>query len=144
MSGKESHANNVAARNLYDLPCHQITAMLLQKYPDYDTIFTRSKTQRTVLHVAAYWSNKTALQMIKDHVQRNYPGKPVPWNLIEGVNTVLDFASLGVREKALPALGPEGNKVATRSTKKAALECYKFLRENGALHNWELQGTMVA
>ncbi|KAM6528957.1 hypothetical protein FALCPG4_009909 [Fusarium falciforme] len=132
------------SRNLYDLPCHQITAMLLQKYPDYDTIFTRSKTQRTVLHVAAYWSNKTALQMIKDHVQRNYPGKSVPWNLIEGGNTVLDFASLGVREKALPALGPEGNKVATRSTKEAALECYKFLRENGALHNWELQGTMVA
>ncbi|KAJ4157720.1 hypothetical protein NW754_009369 [Fusarium falciforme] len=132
------------SRSLYDLPCHQITAMLLQKYPGYDTIFTRSKTQRTVLHIAAYWSNKTALQMIKDHVQRNYPGKSVPWNLIEGGNTVLDFASLGVREKALPALGPEGNKVATRSTKKAALECYKFLRESGALHNWELQGTMVA
>ncbi|UPL01367.1 hypothetical protein LCI18_012301 [Fusarium solani-melongenae] len=112
--------------------------------PCYDTIFTRSKTQRTVLHIAAYWSNKTALHMIKDHVQRNYPGKPVPWNLIEGGNTVLDFASLGVREKTLPALGPEGNKVATRSTKKAALECYKFLRENGALQNWELQGTMVA
>ncbi|KAJ4218838.1 hypothetical protein NW759_007989 [Fusarium solani] len=132
------------SRNSYDLPCHQITRMILQKYPDYDTIFTRSKTQSTVLHVAAYWSNKTALQMIKDHVQRNCPGKPVPWNLIEEGNTVLDSASLGVREKALPALSPEGNKLATRSTKKAALECYKFLRENGALHNWELQGTMVA
>ncbi|KAL2686858.1 hypothetical protein Neosp_004400 [[Neocosmospora] mangrovei] len=132
------------SRNSYDLPCHQITGMLLQQYADYDGIFARSKTQRTILHVAAYWSNNTALQMIKDHVQRNCPGKLVPWNIIEGGNTVLDFASLGVREKTLPALGPEGNKVATRSTKKAALECYKFLRENGALHNWELQGTMVA
>ncbi|RSL68696.1 hypothetical protein CEP54_002737 [Fusarium duplospermum] len=141
---KEQDANYIAARNSYDLPYHQITGMLLQKYPDYDTIFTRSKTQRTVLHVAAYWSNKTALQMIKDHVQHNCPGNSVPWNLIEGGNTVLDFASLSVREKALPALGPEGNRAATRSTKKAALECYKFLRENGALHNWELQGTMVA
>ncbi|KAI8725603.1 Protein kinase domain-containing protein [Fusarium sp. LHS14.1] len=85
------------SRNSYDLPCHQITGMLLQKYPDYDPLFTRSKTRRTVLHVAAYWSDKTALQMIKDHVQCHCPGKPVPWNLIEGGNTVLDFASLGAR-----------------------------------------------
>ncbi|EEU45289.1 uncharacterized protein NECHADRAFT_80834 [Fusarium vanettenii 77-13-4] len=132
------------SRNSYDLPCHQITGMLLQKYPEHNILFTRTKTQRTVLHVASYWSNKTALQMIKDHVQRNCPGKPVPWNLIEGGNTVLDFASLGVREKTLPALGPEGNKAASRSTRKAALECYRFLRQNGALHNWELQGTMIA
>lgn len=42
--------------------------MLLAKYPDFDDVFrVTDERGRSSLHIAAYWSNKTALQMIKDH-----------------------------------------------------------------------------
>ncbi|KAF5553500.1 serine threonine kinase [Fusarium napiforme] len=111
----------------------------------FDDIFRIiDERDRTSLHIAAYWSNKTALQMIKDHAQRHFPSKKVPWNTVASGNTVLDHALLGIKEKSPPALDSEVNKVAARSTKKAALGCYVFLRENGALHNWELEGSLVA
>ncbi|KAJ4262925.1 hypothetical protein NW762_006538 [Fusarium torreyae] len=129
----------------YDLACHQITALLLDKYPEYERLMQTSDAQgRCILHVAAYWSNKTALQMLKDHVNRHYPEILLPWNTLASGNSVLDHATLGVQEKSLARWGTEINKVATRSTKKAALACYEFLRENGALHNWEFEGIMVA
>nr|RBQ94673.1 hypothetical protein FVER53263_07705 [Fusarium verticillioides] len=133
------------SRDSYDLACHQITRMLLAKYSAFDDVFrVADDRDRTSLHIAAYWSNKTALQMIKDHSQRNFPNKKIPWNAVASDNTVLDHALLGIKEKSLPALDTEVNKVATRSTKKAALACYVCLRENGALHNWELEGSLVA
>ncbi|EMT72535.1 hypothetical protein FOC4_g10001169 [Fusarium odoratissimum] len=133
------------SRDSYELACHQITRMLLAKYPDFDDVFrVADERGRTSLHIAAYWSNKTALQMIKDHAQRHFPNKNIPWNTVASGNTVLDHALLGIKEKSLPALDTEVNKVATRSTRKAALACYVFLRENGALHNWELDGSLVA
>ncbi|KAF5588154.1 serine threonine kinase [Fusarium pseudoanthophilum] len=111
----------------------------------FDDIFPIADERgRTSLHIAAYWSNKTALQMIKDHAQRHFPDKKIPWNTEASGNTVLDHALLGIKEKSLPALDTEVSKVATRSTKKAALACYVFLRENGGLHNWELEGSLVA
>ncbi|KAL5610225.1 hypothetical protein FOVSG1_004906 [Fusarium oxysporum f. sp. vasinfectum] len=133
------------SRDSYELACHQITRMLLAKYPDFDDVFrVTDERGRSSLHIAAYWSNKTALQMIKDHAQRHFPNKNIPWNTVASGNTVLDHALLGIKEKSLPALDTEVNKVATRSTRKAALACYVFLRENGALHNWELDGSLVA
>ncbi|ENH66844.1 Serine/threonine-protein kinase HT1 [Fusarium oxysporum f. sp. cubense race 1] len=133
------------SRDSYELACHQITRMLLAKYPDFDDVFrVADERGRTSLHIAAYWSNTTALQMIKDHAQRHFPNKNIPWNTVASGNTVLDHALLGIKEKSLPALDTEVNKVATRSTRKAALACYVFLRENGALHNWELDGSLVA
>ncbi|KAM5363478.1 hypothetical protein ACJA88_013507 [Fusarium oxysporum] len=133
------------SRDSYELACHQITRMLLAKYPDFDDVFrVTDERGRSSLHIAAYWSNKTALQMIKDHAQRHFPNKNNPWNTVASGNTVLDHALLGIKEKSLPALDTEVNKVATRSTRKAALACYVFLRENGALHNWELDGSLVA
>ncbi|EGU77133.1 hypothetical protein HZS61_014606 [Fusarium oxysporum f. sp. conglutinans] len=133
------------SRDSYELACHQITRMLLAKYPDFDDVFrVADERGRTSLHIAAYWSNKTALQMIKDHAQRHFPNKNIPWNTVASGTTVLDHALLGIKEKSLPALDTEVNKVATRSTRKAALACYVFLRENGALHNWELDGSLVA
>ncbi|EXM17337.1 serine/threonine protein kinase [Fusarium oxysporum f. sp. vasinfectum 25433] len=133
------------SRDSYELACHQITRMLLAKYPDFDDVFrVADERGRTSLHIAAYWSNTTALQMIKDHAQRHFPNKNIPWNTVASGNTVLDHALLGIKEKSLPALDTEVNKVATRSTRKAALACYVFLRENGALHNWELDGPLVA
>ncbi|RKL16461.1 hypothetical protein BFJ68_g5073 [Fusarium oxysporum] len=114
------------------------------KYPDFDDVFrVTDERGRSSLHIAAYWSNKTALQMIKDHAQRHFPNKNNPWNTVASGNTVLDHALLGIKEKSLPALDTEVNKVATRSTRKAALACYVFLRENGALHNWELDGARL-
>ncbi|KAF5594360.1 serine threonine kinase [Fusarium subglutinans] len=133
------------SRDSYDLACHQITRMLLAKYPVFDDVFrVADERGRTCLHIAAYWSNKTALQMIKDHAQRHFPSKKIPWNAVASGNTVLDHALQGIKEKALPALDNQVNKVASRSTRKAALACYVFLRENGALHNWELEGSLVA
>ncbi|KAG7418401.1 Serine/threonine-protein kinase HT1 [Fusarium oxysporum f. sp. rapae] len=133
------------SRDSYELACHQITRMLLAKYTAFDDVFrVADERGRSSLHIAAYWSNKTALQMIKDHAQRHFPNKNIPWNTVASGNTVLDHALLGIKEKSLPALDTEVNKVATRSTRKAALECYVFLRENGALHNWELEGSLVA
>ncbi|KAF5687897.1 serine threonine kinase [Fusarium denticulatum] len=133
------------SRDSYDLACHQVTRMLLAKYPAFDDVFRIADERgRTCLHIAAYWSNKTALQMIKDHAQRHFPNKKIPWNAVASGNTVLDHALQGIKEKSLPALDKEVNKVATRSTRKAALACYVFLRENGALHNWELEGSLVA
>ncbi|EWZ46369.1 serine/threonine protein kinase [Fusarium oxysporum Fo47] len=133
------------SRDSYELACHQITRMLLAKYPDFDDVFrVTDERGRSSLHIAAYWSNKTALQMIKDHAQRHFPNKNNPWNTVASGNTVLDHALLGIKEKSLPTLDTEVNKVATRSTRKAALACYVFLRENGALHNWELDGSLVA
>jgi hypothetical protein len=119
--------------------------MLLAKYPAFDEIFRIADERgRNSLHIAADWSNKTALQMIKDHAQRHFPDKKIPWNAVASGNTVLDHALLCIKEKSLPALGTEINKVVTRSTRKAALACYTFLRENGALHHWELEGSLVA
>ncbi|KAH7254278.1 uncharacterized protein BKA55DRAFT_737986 [Fusarium redolens] len=133
------------SRDSYDLACHQVTRMLLAKYPAFDDVFRIADEKgRSSLHIAAYWSNKTALQMIKDYAQRHFPSKNIPWNTVASGNTVLDHALLGIKEKSLPALDTEVNKVATRSTRKAALACYVFLRENGALHNWELEGSLVA
>ncbi|KAG4281208.1 serine/threonine protein kinase [Fusarium proliferatum] len=133
------------SRDSYDLACHQITRMLLAKYPAFDDVFRIADERgRTALHIAAYWSNKTALQMIKEHAQRNFPNKTIPWNTEASGNTVLDHTLQGIKEKSFPALDNEVNKVATRSTRKAALACYLFLRENGALHNWELEGSLVA
>ncbi|KAF4945004.1 hypothetical protein FGADI_12263 [Fusarium gaditjirri] len=133
------------SRDSYDLACHQMTRMLLAKYPAFDDIFRIADERgRSSLHIAAYWSNKTALQMIKDHAQRHFPNKKIPWNTVASGNTVLDHALQGIKENSIPALDTEVNKVATRSTRKAALACYVFLRENGALHNWELEGSLVA
>ncbi|KAF5639240.1 serine threonine kinase [Fusarium sp. NRRL 52700] len=133
------------SRDSYDIACHQITKMLLAKYPAFDDVFRIADERgRTSLHIAAYWSNKTALQMIKEHAQRHFPNKNIPWNNVASGNTVLDHALQGIKEKSFPTLDNEVNKVATRSTKKAALACYVFLRENGALHNWELEGSLVA
>ncbi|SCO40934.1 related to death-associated protein kinase 1 [Fusarium fujikuroi] len=133
------------SRDSYDLACHQITRMLLAKYPAFDDVFRIADEKgRTSLHIAAYWSNKIALQMIKEHAQRHFPNKTIPWNTEASGNTVLDHALQGIKEKSFPALDNEVNKVATRSTRKAALACYAFLRENGALHNWELEGSLVA
>ncbi|KLO92417.1 Uncharacterized protein LW93_11991 [Fusarium fujikuroi] len=133
------------SRDSYDLACHQITKMLLAKYPSFDDIFRIADERgRTSLHIAAYWSNKTALQMIKDHARRHFSNKNIPWNTEASGNTVLDHALQGIKEKSFPALDTKINKVATRSTRKAALACYVFLRENGALHNWELEGSLVA
>ncbi|KAF4341452.1 serine threonine kinase [Fusarium beomiforme] len=133
------------SRDSYDLACHQITRMLLNRYPTFDDIFAIADDKdRSVLHIAAYWSNKTALQMIKDHAERHFPNKALPWNAVATGNTVIDHALLGIKEKSLLKLDEVVNKVATRSTRKASLACYVFLRENGALHNWELEGTLVA
>jgi hypothetical protein len=119
--------------------------MLLAKYPAFDDVFRiTDEKRRSSLHIAAYWSNKTALQIIQGHAQRHFPSKNIPWNTVASGNTVLDHALLGIKDKSLPALDTEVNKVATRSTRKAALACYVFLRENGALHNWELEGSLVA
>ncbi|KAF5716280.1 major facilitator superfamily transporter [Fusarium mundagurra] len=98
-------------------------AYILPK-PAFDDVFrVADERGRTSLHIAAYWSNKTALQMIKDHAQRHFPSKKIPWNTVASGNIVLDHALLGIKEKSLPALDSEVNKVATRSTKKAALAC---------------------
>ncbi|KAF4960305.1 hypothetical protein FSARC_10502 [Fusarium sarcochroum] len=129
----------------YDLPCHQITTLLLDRYPEYERLMQTSDAEgRCILHIAAYWSNKTALQMFKDHIDRHYPDISLPWNTLASRNSVLDLSTLGIQKMALATWGTEVNKVAMKSTKKAALACYEFLRENGALHNWEFEGTMVA
>ncbi|CVL11284.1 related to death-associated protein kinase 1 [Fusarium proliferatum] len=133
------------SRDLYDLACHQITRMLLAKYPVFDNLFRVADDRgSSSLHVAAYWSNRTALQMIKGHAQRRFPNQKIPWNTSASGNTVLDHALLSIKEKSLPAPNSTVNKVATRSTREAALSCYVFLRENGALHTWELEGSLVA
>ncbi|KAF4436404.1 serine threonine kinase [Fusarium acutatum] len=131
-----------ASRDSYDLARHRIARLLLDKYPTFDEIFQRDDMGQSVLHRAALWFNKTALQMITAHAQRHCSSKILPWNTVASGNTVLDYIILGVTEN-FPMLYPEVNKVATRSTKKAASACYSFLRENGALHNWEMEGSMV-
>ncbi|KAM0548044.1 hypothetical protein ACHAPJ_010102 [Fusarium lateritium] len=113
----------------YDVPCHQITALLLGKYPEYERLMQTSDAEgHCILHVAALWSNKTALQMLKDHVRQHYPDESLPWNTLASGNSVLDVAMLGIKNMALAKFGTEVNKVAMRSTKKPALACYKFLR----------------
>ncbi|KFA78610.1 hypothetical protein S40288_06979 [Stachybotrys chartarum IBT 40288] len=132
-----------SARGSFNLPCHQITEMILAKYPDHTNLLL-GPNGSNALQTAAYWGNGTALQMIKDHMQRKFPRKTVPWNVKANGNTVLDYAMLAVQDQKIKALEPIVNRVATRATRESALACYEFLRENGAVHNWELQGTMVA
>ncbi|KAM0226904.1 hypothetical protein ACHAPO_011998 [Fusarium lateritium] len=134
-----------ASRETYDNACHQITRMILSKYPAFENIMSVYNAQgQTVLHCAAQWSNKTALQMIKDHFERHFPRRPVPWNTQANGGTVLDWAWHVCTKKSIPERHDEvANKIHTRTTRKAALDCYVFLRENGAMRERELEGLLL-
>jgi hypothetical protein len=120
--------------------------MLLERYPAYDLQTLTDDDDRTVFHDAALWSNTTALQMIKDHLQALSPDRPIPWNVQAQNDTVLDEAVARVMTKDGEAtLGHSADlgRVAAASSRIALTTCYRFLRENGALHQWELDGFLL-
>lgn len=121
--------------------------MLLQKYPEYKYYIQTDIDGLTVFHHAAIWSNTTALRMIKDHLQTHYPNKVIPWGIQARSYTVLDAAVARLVGKDTdPVLGHsvELSRVAAASSRLASIACYRFLRENGALHHWELTGVLLS
>lgn len=120
--------------------------MLLEKYPAYDLQILTDHDGRTVFHDAAFWSNTTALQMIKDHLEALSPDRPIPWNVQAQNDTVLDeaVARLMITDgEAILGHSADLGRVAAAPSRITLIACYRFLRENGALHQWELDGILL-
>ncbi|CAI4212143.1 unnamed protein product [Parascedosporium putredinis] len=137
--------NSSLLRASHGMPCHQLTAFILEQYPDYKNLLL-GPDSRNPWHVAAYWANNTAIQMMRSHIRRKYPREKEPINERATGNTPLDYATMGVRKNEIAGERSEGmalDKSLARQVRASAVECYKSLREAGALHNWELLGNTI-
>jgi hypothetical protein len=97
------------------------------------------------LHTAAYWSNRTAIQMIKEHVDEHYPDKEVPYNVTtdDGI-TALDCSARAVSKNMVYEEDNRDLDVRVLAVhQEHAIKCYRLLRESGALHSFELKGFLI-
>ncbi|KAJ0132300.1 hypothetical protein HZ326_24618 [Fusarium oxysporum f. sp. albedinis] len=128
-----------------ELPAHQLVSMILERYGTYANILS-GPSESTALHIAAFWANRKAIEKVANHIIIRHPEESLPWNsrAVSG-NTVLDFAR---HEVGNIKLGSESDvvmdRMALKAKKEAAVDCYKFLRGEGAIHAWELKGNCFA
>jgi hypothetical protein len=128
------------------------------------TLCSTPDTSLGALHVAAYDGSFTALDLLKEHVCRMHPTKPMPYNVLQQSYTVLDLLLLSTyniraiqrRMKILADASDSESQETEPIHSGEAVEreqgpeaefyqrqiCiyYKMLREDGALHSDELQG----
>lgn len=129
-----------------ELPSHQIVTSVLDRYGTYANILL-GPDGSTALHMAAFWANRTALEKIAAHIRTRHAEQRIPWNnkTTRGY-TVLDYARHEVGNvKLLRASDTTTlDRMALKTKKEAAIECYRFLRAQGAVHSWELRGNCFA
>jgi len=83
--------------------------------------------------------------MIQEHVKAHYPDQDVPYNTTtdEGV-TVLDHSADAVkRDKIYEEENRQLDARVLAVHREHAIRCYRMLRENGALHSFELKGIFI-
>jgi hypothetical protein len=95
--------------------------------------------------MAAFWSNRTAIRIIQEHVDKHDPDRGVPYNATtDGGTTVLDYSVEAAKKNTINE--EENQQLDTQLLavhREHAIKCYQLLRENGALHWFELKGIMI-
>ena len=140
---------------------HQICRLVLERYGTLANIGHSDKSGIYATHYAAGWANRVALDLIQSHLtsyMRKHPTqRQVSFGVIVNlkdsqggtaldytVNNFIDpdnFTDLdGHTEKSHLFL----NARLRADRRPAAKECYKALRESGAMHEIELSGLRLA
>jgi hypothetical protein len=97
------------------------------------------------LHVAAFWSNRTAIRIIQEHVDEYYPDEEMPYNTTnDGGSTALDASAEAAKKNKINEEENEQLDAHVLAVhREHAIKCYQMLRENGALHWFELKGVLI-
>lgn len=121
-----------------DQPGHRLTKMILKKYPEASNIALGHENRSALFH-ATLWTNRLAIQYMKDHVRSLRPPQTLPHNVTDNGVTVLDAAS-----SVLKGSNAVHSKfVSEKILEDCRVKCYKFLREDGATHKYEHDGVMI-
>jgi hypothetical protein len=96
------------------------------------------------LHIAASCANKTAIQMIQEHVEEYWPKREVPYNIITTWGTTpLDYSASAVKDGMHAEGDGQVDPQVPAMYREHAISCYQLLRQNGALHSFELKGIFI-
>jgi hypothetical protein len=83
--------------------------------------------------------------MIQEHIDEHYPGRDVPYNATtDGGLTVLDYSVEAIKKnKVDEEVNSRLDAQVLAVHRVHAIKCYQMLRENGALHCFELKGIPI-
>lgn len=104
------------------------------------------------VHRAGFWSNTIAIERILGHLERQCPGNSGLGNAIElfaQISNETDAFGATALDNTIQIFVEESWVYKAQSDKhlqkrqSAALECYKKLRELGAIHDLESKGVMT-
>lgn len=142
----------------------ELLRLLFNAYPDMDNLTQGWRHLLPALHRAASGTNLEVLRLMQEHVEFKHPGKSLPYNHVHLRNeipegavllTMLDCCRFGIVVPGfntdishLPNYGEEGilgmsafDLSKNRDEKK---RIYQYLREQGAVHGWELDGYFIS
>jgi hypothetical protein len=125
--------------------------MILDTYDESD-LFTQNTDESFAVHTAASWANLTALKLIRlrmdDYTRRNSKANV---SIAQLANMEGNYRATAL-DQVVSNLTPPGDHDQVEEypsffeprrmlqRQSAALECYKILRELGAMHRVELKG----
>lgn len=137
--------------------------LLLNAYPKIEHLTLGWRDQIPALHRAAAGTNLEVLQLMREHIELKYPGKTLPYNhahlrdIIEegaALNTALDCCRNGMiapkfdiatempsKNEKEGILGMTAFEKQASSNQRGLI--YKYLRDQGAVHAWELDGYFI-
>ena len=137
--------------------------LLLNAYPDVEHLTQGWRDQLPALHRAAAGSSIEILQLMREYIERNHVGKTLPYNythlrkeIAAGavLLTALDCCRNSMIQlefdKTAPRTRDDGGEGTSRLTafeqsekREQRMRIYQYLRDQGAVHGWELDGYFV-
>jgi len=138
--------------------------LLLNAYPDMENLTQGHRHILPVTHRAALYGYLEIIQLMEEHVELQYPGRKFPYNYMHLHNvlpqghsllTMLDCSRFGLTVAEFASTSGK----ATFDDKDADLldmstfdhmvmvdrkeQVYRYLRDRGAVHGWELDGYFI-
>ncbi|USP75914.1 hypothetical protein yc1106_03188 [Curvularia clavata] len=137
----------------------ELVRLLLTHYPEYSRLSERRPGRLGAAHSAAAHGNFTALRVFKSYVENMEPPRRLPYNEVQQNKTMIDNLVWSF-EITLRIQRPGGNPFSSSGESKEQVHdsdylhsdlnmhrqqvaaWYRIMREDGALHESELQGIL--
>lgn len=140
----------------------EMLRLLFDAYPNVENLTQGWRSQLPALHRAAAGTNLEVLQLMREHIELKHRGKTLPYNHTHLRNeipagavllTPLDCCRFGMTypdfdKTALSSRGEgegifEVNAFEQQEKQNRRKRIYGYLRDQGAVHGWELDGYFV-
>ncbi|KAH8586370.1 hypothetical protein B0O99DRAFT_602542 [Bisporella sp. PMI_857] len=143
----------------------ELFRMLLAAYPEVENLTLGRRQLLPALHVLASGTHIEVLQLLREHVELKHPGKKIPYNYAHLRNeipegpvllTALDCCRFGITVPDFDknanlnlGVGREKEDILKMNAFEKSEErgqrqrIYQYLRGQGAVHGWELDGYFI-